>query len=224
MLEVLVTVFNYARQAMGLATIARVAFKVYHWLKDLWGAIRKPPETLVSAPMTERDQEMADRTKQIVTEIFGQNAAATVEEADYNGRVALASNLIERLAEAYGVQLDGCELYIDSNINNCGGYSIKENQIKLNGAYLFSEDPDLIYEFIDTVIHELRHAVQFQSILNPEIAEAWQVSEETKENWKQNFLNYTPSTANLRAYMSQPVENDARTFAALSLRGWRPEE
>lgn len=224
MLEVLLTILDIARDAVAVATMARVAFKAYQWLKDLWGAIRNPPETLVSAPMTERDQEMADRTKQIVTEIFGQDAAATVEEADYNGRVALASDLIKRLSEAYGVQLDGCELYIDSNINNCGGYSIKENKIKLNGAYLFSEDPDLIYEFIDTVIHELRHAVQFQSILNPEIAETWQVSEETRENWKQNFLDYVPASANMRAYMSQPVENDARTFAALSLRGWRPEE
>ncbi len=224
MIEVLVAVFDVVKDAVSVALKVKGGLTVFKWLKKLWGAIRKPPETLVSAPMTEQDQEMADKTRQIVMEVFGQDAAATVEEADYNGRVTLASDLVKKLTDAYGVHLDGCEIYIDSNVNNCGGYIIKENKIKLNGAYLFSEDPDLIYEFIDTVIHEFRHAVQLQAVLDPEVAGAWQVSEETKENWKQNFLHYTPSTADLREYISQPVENDARTFAELSLRGWRPEK
>lgn len=207
--------------ATAAATVAaNLALRGFQWLRDKWGALRAP-KSLTDAPMTETDLEMSEKTREAIIQVFGENAYERVLDASYEEKVEYAQQLVQKLTELYGLELNECQLYVDSNLGNCGGFIPKERRISLNIAALYSEDANQVYEFLDTVVHELRHAVQFQAVLSEEYAVQWNVSEETRERWKTNFLNYAKPDQDMRAYILQPVESDARTFAHHGTKGIR---
>ena len=203
-----------------ISVVATLVFRGFQWLREKWGAVRAP-QSLTDAPMTETDLEMSEKTREAIIQVFGENAYERVVDASYEEKVEYAQQLVRKLTELYGLELNECQLYVDSNLGNCGGFIPKERRISLNIAALYSENADQVYEFLDTVVHELRHAVQFQAALSEEFAARWNVSEETRERWKTNFLNYAKPDQDMRAYILQPVESDARTFAHHGTKGIR---
>lgn len=77
-----------------------------------------------------------------------------------------------------------------------------------------------IRNFIDTIVHEERHAVQHRVIREPGF---WQIDEERRTAWARNTpppnKRYIRASVDIRRYRTQPVERDAFTFADLALRG-----
>ena len=48
------------------------------------------------------------------------------------------------------------------------------------------------------------------------------MTEDTRELWRDNFLNYIKPEEDFKGYIHQSLESDARTFAYHSLKGIRP--
>ncbi len=222
MLDTVIPVATDIMQTLRVAKMIKKAVSLtvsmFRWLRDLWNEHITPPQSLTDAPMSETDLKMCEKTREIIDEVFEGDIFEAVSDASYSERIAYAENLIQRLTGEYGLNLENCSLYVDSNVDNCGGFIIRENRIKLNVAALFSEDKDQTCELINTIVHELRHAVQWSAVKSEEFAAQWDISEETREKWKQNFLNYITPQQDLHAYTFQPVEDDARTFAFRSLK------
>ena len=107
------------------------------------------------------------------------------------------------------------EFYGDDR-HQCGFYNSRDNTLNLNVADLLSKTPERIQEFFDTIIHELRHAVQWKAIRE---AGYWNVEEERSKAWAKNFANYISASVDPRGYANQLVEVDARTFASGCLEG-----
>ena len=94
------------------------------------------------------------------------------------------------------------------------GYYNNDGYLYLN-ADMLSDDTNRL-DALDTVFHEGRHAFQRAAVNNPNM---YSVERLQAETWANNFANYiSPNRVNMRRYFSQPIEVDAREFAASVLR------
>lgn len=117
----------------------------------------------------------------------------------------------------------------DMKANNLGYHSNTEHKIALNAKYVGANNPNLHREVLDTIIHEGRHAYQRYNVDVKCIHES---ASEVKQ-WEKNFYDsewgyysyqgqkiYIPFSdgkihdVGFRLYANQPVEIDARNFAA----------
>lgn len=117
----------------------------------------------------------------------------------------------------------------DMDANSLGYHSNTEHKIALNAKYVGANNPNSHREVIDTIIHEGRHAYQRYNVDVKCIHES--VSE--VKQWEKNFYDpewgyysyrgqkiYIPFNdgkihdVGFRLYANQPVEIDARNFAA----------
>lgn len=196
---------------ISIALIATAT--VIDWLCDVWGSRTIAPVTLCTAPMSETDVEMQIATKAVLKEALGEDINATIQELSAAERITKAEELIDRLQELYGLDVE-VDFYGDTYVN-CGRFNYHGFKLELNVANLLAREEERVLNFIDTIIHELRHAVQCKAICEEGF---WNVSEETKKRWLDNIKNYITVTVDPKGYANQPVELDARTFASGCLR------
>lgn len=112
--------------------------------------------------------------------------------------------LCDAMAEKLGIyDKPVVGFFEDQNRGNCGGYNAEANVIGINVYNI--DDGDSIK---DTIIHEMRHCWQH---IRASLPLEYQNDEDLI--FKQNFENYINPEDNYRAYLSQPVEIDARAFA-----------
>lgn len=143
------------------------------------------------------------------------------DKLDKKGRLSLLQELENREAARQG--RPAFKIVIDKGTEPGSMGLFNGRVIKVD--FRFFEDnlePDLklLYNVVgamDTVIHEGRHAYQrlvaFRSIEAPEI------SEEEKRRWFVNEVAYrTPNLAPVAGYVFQPVERDAREYAAQEIK------
>jgi hypothetical protein len=98
--------------------------------------------------------------------------------------------------------------------NTYGYYSLKNNHIRINSKYLRKRTP---FEWIDSILHEGRHAYQFQLISqvnwnDPIVKNSPQFSELNRIF--QGFTNYNVSNNEFEEYYNQFIEVDARQFSS----------
>ena len=112
--------------------------------------------------------------------------------AEIQGRPALPIQETDLPENTFG-QYDGENIQIN-------GESIMDNHMPVN-------------DFVDTIIHEGRHAYQDYAIQNP----GFEVDSEKINQWTENFEpgNYlTPEEFGQELYMNQSVETDAWSYAS----------
>ena len=93
------------------------------------------------------------------------------------------------------------EFYNNEDDNDFGGYSAKNNTIYVNEHNMSDAR-----ETADTIAHESRHCWQHERAENPK-------TEQDRE-FKENFDDYIRPEDDYQAYRDQPVESDAREYAA----------
>lgn len=86
-----------------------------------------------------------------------------------------------------------------------GFYRREDNSININLTMLLSGDMSLVKEQFYTVFHEMKHALQWAVVLNPE---SYNIPIDIVEEWAYNFLHYIPCFENDEAYLKQPLEID----------------
>lgn len=123
--------------------------------------------------------------------------------------------LTEEVAEIMGVEIDNVNFYIpetEREMYRCGFYNRDSNSININLGWILSGNPELIKEQFYTVFHELKHALQWAAIKEPE---KYGYSEQKIYSWVQNLYYYIPSQESDEAYAKQPVELDTFGFEAV---------
>ncbi|MBE6728104.1 MAG: hypothetical protein E7562_05615 [Ruminococcaceae bacterium] len=205
---------------LGVAGIMFIRWAVCN-LFGVWGnaPAQNPPQQAISAPMSDTDKEKIKETQNFIKEKFGDNVVDHFREIPKKERVAELTEFAEELAKLYGVELE-----VDINaehINSCGFYNFETKTLEFNIKYLMFEKNDenfafFIKEAINTIVHELRHAVQHKATKESGF---WNVDEKTRAKWANNFRNYISPSVDMRGYANQPVEADATTFANAALEG-----
>ncbi len=188
-------------------------------LIDMWGQ-RTLPQT-AQAELSETDKQKVEETKELIRQCFGENVTERIRRASNRERIELMAEFAERLAKEYGLDID-VDVTVN-NINNCGSYYWEEKRAEFNIALLMEDGSNEHFDYcvrttLDTIIHELRHAVQYKAIENSGF---WNVDEKRRMQWATNMApgNYIRADVDMRGYASQPIEKDATTFAALAMEG-----
>lgn len=203
------------------AAVRFLAKGVHALLSRLWGEKEMP--ATAQTELSETDQEKIEATWRLMEECFGPDAVGRLKKASNRERIELMADFAERLAREYDLDID-VDVTV-SNIENCGSYNWKDRKAVFNIALLMVDGSHEQFEFcvretLDTIVHELRHAVQHKCIRQPGF---WNIDENVRAAWAQNMApgHYIPASVDLRGYASQPIEQDAATFAAQVMKGVR---
>lgn len=209
-------------EPLVLAGVFAAAELLINWvgsLIDRWGR-QEMPET-VQAEMSATDEEKIEATQELIKECFGENVVETLRNTSNKDRISLMAEFAEKLVAEYGLDIE-----VDVTVNNvqsCGSYNWENKKAVFNIALLAMEGNEEHFEYcvretLDTIIHELRHAVQHRSI---EQGGFWNIDDERRSAWANNMCpgNYIRPEVDMRGYANQPLERDASTFAALVMKG-----
>ena len=188
-------------------------------LIEMWGQRELPQSSQVE--LSDFDMEKAEETRELIRTCFGDDVTECLRSASNRERISFVADFAERLAQEYGLDID-VDVTVN-NVNNCGAYDWKEKKAVFNIALLMVEGDHerfdyCVHETIDTIIHEMRHAVQHRAI---EQEGFWDVDEARRNLWADNMTpgNYIRPEVNLRGYARQPIEKDAVTFAEIVMEG-----
>lgn len=200
---------------LAIGTVAAVVDA----LRSSWGTCALPETSQVE--MSETDQEMIQQTQQVIQECFGENAVESLRTAKNVERIAMMNEFAQRLVQIYDLDID-VDVVIQET-NHHGAYNWNDKKAVFN-IILLTVDGDnpnfevCVREVLDTIVHELRHAVQHKAI---EREGYWNVDEERRVAWANNMTpgNYINYAVDYCGYTKQPVEADAATFAAQVLQG-----
>lgn len=211
MLEYLAT----AAIIFAIGVLGEIIFE----LLDQWGQQRLPETS--RAELSTADQKKAEQTQELIGQCFGANPVECLKSASNKDRIHLMAEFADQLADLYGLDIE-VDVTV-SEVKNLGAYNWKEKKAVFNIALLMVDGTNEHFDFcvretLDTIIHELRHAVQHRTVFEPGF---WNVDEDRRLAWAQNMApgNYISASTNMRAYVGQPVEQDAITFAAAALEG-----
>ena len=140
-------------------------------------------------------------------------------------RMALIEDFVYALLDLYGMSecdvmiTDSDQIFSGAEIASCmGKCSFEEGSIYLNSHFLLQEDERILRKCAVSAVHEVRHMMQWQAVqgkLEPHIPD------DKVEIWRRNLVgNYIRSAMYFEGYYNQPVETDARNFAALVTEGF----
>lgn len=98
---------------------------------------------------------------------------------------------------------------------NWGGYNPEDKTITINSAYVnySSQNPEILMEILDTLIHEGRHAYQDYNMNEREVHPRHSEIDSWRENKAWGYFGGNASELGARLYRFQPQETDARQFA-----------
>ena len=155
-------------------------------------------------PMTE--QERQTRMQALAKELEPENWS----KLNLEKRVDLMQRVENFQAELQNRQ--PCVVRTEQMPTNQRGYYTNHQIVQNYDMVKYTETSDMCMK---NVLHEGRHAYQYDAVLNPE--NHMEVSNETLAAWTSNLApgNYISANADSNAYYAQPVEMDARSYAQL---------
>lgn len=162
-----------------------------------------------------KDREMIAQSQDIFREVLGENMIANVSGKTPQERIDTIPELVTKLADLYGLSGITLRLFQEKS-SNYGSYNWSNGELALNVQYLMCNDPEAIREFYDTIVHELRHAVQIQMVRQPDF---WGADLQLRAKLAHNFNHYIRANRDPKGYMEQLVERDAFTFAYVTMEG-----
>ena len=95
----------------------------------------------------------------------------------------------------------------------CGSHSSAEKRIVINRNLLKSP-----LDALHTELHEIRHAIQHDAVQHPE---KYGFDAQTIEIWQRNIAYYISPKLDYEAYVLQPIEIDAETWASKMLHDFK---
>ncbi len=164
--------------------------------------------------LSEKDWEEVAATRELITRIFGEDPVESLRQSSNKERIDRMDEFANKLAQLYGLDIQ-VDVTVDA-VEKCGAYNWSERKAVFNILLLMVDGQNenfdyCVWESLDTIVHELRHAVQHKSISEPGF---WGFTQQQRQAWADNMSNYISSATDMKAYTRQPIERDAFTFAA----------
>jgi len=119
----------------------------------------------------------------------------------------------ERILNNTGLSNVNIEFADNLGPTTCGIHSATANKIILNRNLL--NNP---FDAIHTTLHEIRHAIQHDAVQHPE---KYGFDAQTIEIWQRNIAYYISPKLDYEAYVLQPIEIDAETWASKMLHDFK---
>jgi hypothetical protein len=198
---------------------------LFYYLKDRFGN----PEGLYKEDLeyvpTDYDKKMIDGSKDIIQRYFPDGIEETMVRLSLEERINQITSLTSDISKFYQVDIKMLKFLSTTETSSsaetigemtAGYFNEKTNSIAYNVDILATDDSERLYEMVNTVIHECRHAFQFKAISTPGFKDI--IPYETLIAWANNWQNYIQAEMDLEGYFKQPIEYDARNFADLTTK------
>lgn len=165
--------------------------------------------------ITEKDEDRGTQAVLGIQTILGNDPVQRLCEMNANERVKAAQEIHLVLCNAFSLDI-GLQMGT-SEEGTCGVYRHNDKVMWVDYRYLLSTNPEYIAEYLDTIFHEFRHAMQIKFIENPEYNGS---SEEYRRRMAYSlhrnvYVDYSESP---ELYFKQLCERDAREFASRFVR------
>lgn len=177
-----------------------------------------PPEEVIDDSLLNQvDRQKAEASRTVLEEHLGSDPVGNLMTLNQEDRIKAVTGIVEDLTRLYGVKIDGLEFSGALPDTVAGCYIRSRRLIQLNIKYLLVNDRAIINDLLDTIFHELRHAIQWSIVTDG--GEPWGVTEDHRQTLAANFKHYIQAQRDIQGYQMQLVERDAVTFAAYVLKG-----
>jgi len=202
----------------GTGAGAPVALKLWpaiNWkaFKEWFDRIRPGGNRPRPGTITRDQQKAADRRMQAEIRELQRNAVNRFNNARTDEeRMKILTDFLAGVQKTMGTsanaEIDFRPMRYDSKGIALGSYNHNRRTIALNQTLLSKPEALMLFE---TVVHEARHAYQFEAAFGNKHT----VSPETRAEWKHNLSpgNYISPSTCFTSYKNQPVERDAREFS-----------
>lgn len=223
--------------AISLLTIALIGLGVgglwrlieyMHQERQLSATQTKPPY-IKEEVLSEQDREMAQQTAEVIKGHLGEDPTQRMLEMSSNEKIETVETIAKELIELYA--LDDVSVEICTLPGSMMGYYNRDAKVlKVDVTDLLIDvealDPEkrieafryIVKETLDTVVHELRHAVQYRAIELDDDS-YWGIDEQRRIEWARNMANYIRGSDDPKGYFNQAIECDSFTFAYEAMRG-----
>lgn len=187
-------------------------------LEGFLGVYRVDTEHVYS----QEENELIDKSVEVVQQFFPEPPGAALLQEDFESRCEVLEDFAARLKGIYG--MEGIEVIItdDSEVfpseGGCvfGITRIEQRTVYINANLLQLEDEAILAHLVGTVIHELRHVMQYEIMT---LVNTHGVPYQRRKAWRYNLMNYVSNEYDMEAYVNQPIEFDARNFTNRIWRG-----
>lgn len=199
---------------------AAIAVRIYQYLanvqqeqQDVIDAIVKlSGEYADSYSFTPADEKLKNDTVQFLKRECPAGLGERLKQyKTHEERKEYVEKFVHQLANTMGVELEGVLVEDDMPDYTLGLY---QGQYVSINAVIMEADPERI---MMTIVHELRHGVQYQSCLKDH--DYWGFSTETKAIWYYNWEHYIDEPYDI--YVHQPLEYDANAFANAVIQSYK---
>lgn len=172
---------------------------------------------------SEKEKQMIFDAAELLTQHFPGSPGELLLAENIESRCEAVEDFGAALAERLG--LECCEIVVtdspevfgyDIPPKNYGVVMSDQGRIYINAYFLYAQDDPYPPErVLSTVIHELRHLVQYQVAA---LKRNDGVPFERRRAWRENALHYIRREVDPEGFYYQPLEVDARSFTGLVWR------
>lgn len=165
---------------------------------------------------TENEKKTIECSAEALRIMFPISPGQVLLGEDFESRCEAIEDFGNMLIDLYA--LDGTQIIItddDSIFNNdgrlCFGYAVFQHPgtVYINANILKTDDAIMLEHVVSTMIHELRHIMQFQIMT---LRNTHQVPYSRRTLWRYNVKHYIDASEDFEGYQKQPLEWDARNF------------
>lgn len=192
-----------------------VVWGISRWKR--WRFEKKTAEFRVKPELTDYDCALIERCREVMKSHFPQGIESRLIGMSPAERAGLFQNLVLELNSIYGLNITNIAFLNADEIGygTCGYYLRETNSIRFNLDFLSLDDSEILHEMVNTIFHEMRHALQYKAVTDSNCNYG---TEEQRYLWALNFLNYIPAYVDFAYYQQQILEADARQIAELSIK------
>lgn len=157
----------------------------------------------------ENDISLRERLTKVLGEIEGGNLFEHIKSLSFEQRkLYFEKILLPLICKEMNITPDFIGWFQDNN--TIGFYREADHGIALNELFLTTDDEYVLRTIINTVIHECKHAMQWDAVSG---RNTHGYSQDLIDSWERNFNDYISPEESDEGYIKQPVEWDASSFA-----------
>lgn len=214
-----------AAAAATYVTITGITY-LADWIKER--LFTKPP-ILQGNELSDSDVELAAQTADEIKKIIGDDPVNAMASMTSSEKIAVVEEITKQLIQIYELTDIHYEMVTISNRDVWGYYCEDKKTLYINISNLLIDKNEIsenveefnklvVRETLDTVVHELRHAIQFKAAFNLD-EEYLNTSRETRIEWAKSIADYIYPNEDPKGYANQLIERDAVAFAYEAMKG-----
>ena len=161
------------------------------------------------------ENRLIEKSSELIQQFFPNPPGSTLLTEDFESRCEVIEDFAHRLIQIYGMEnaeviiTDDPEIFPPDGGVMFGMTCMNQNKVYINASLLQMDNEDVLSHLVGTVIHELRHIMQYEIMT---LINTRGVPYQRRKVWRYTTANYVDGGLDMEGYSKQSIEFDARNF------------